>query len=96
MIELDGIAQERLGLDRILSDRGGSASIYVKLISQITFMHPALRVPPGGNQVDGSPPACSSLGQKPGCDCKRSAGRSVGSGRLVGRSVNRSVGRSYA
>ena len=65
MIELDGIAQERLGLDRILSDRGGSASIYVKLVSQITFMHPALRVPPGGNQVDGSPPACS---QKRGCD----------------------------
>ena len=53
MIELDGIAQERLGLDRILSDRGGSASIYVKLVSQITFMHPALRVLPGGNQVDG-------------------------------------------
>ena len=61
MIELDGIAQERLGLDRILSDRGGSASIYVKLVSQITFMHPALRVLPGGNQVDGSPPACSRL-----------------------------------
>ena len=61
MIELDGIAQERLGLDRILSDRGGSASIYVKLISQITFMHPALRVPPGGNQVDGLPLAFSLL-----------------------------------
>ena len=60
MIESDGIAQgERMGLDRISSDRGGSTSMNVKLTLQIIFIHPALRVPPGGNQVDGSPPACS-------------------------------------